>query len=222
MLRGRFITENLFADSHLELLTESTSEGKKFYLEGPCVMTNRVNRNGRNYDFEKVGVPMVEAYNRDWIGERRAIGECEHPDYPFPKIKEAAVIIQQPLKWEKYDAVGKLEVLDNPNGQIIVSLIKGNYNLGVSTRGLGDATTRDRVEHINEGFMLTAVDVVDKPSGQTCYVKAIRESVMWEQTNEGVWVPQGVNGKVVDEILEANRQTEEFARRFKKALENLG
>lgn len=224
MNRGHLIEENLFQDSQLEILTES--EGKRgLWLEGPCVMADDTNRNGRAYPMENVCRPMVDRYNRDYIEERRAIGECEHPEYPFPKMSNAAVIINQPLHWQGKNAVGKLRVLRNGNGQVIESLAEAGYRLGVSTRGLGSATENSMgVEVIDPGFMLTAVDVVDKPSGQTCYVNAIRESVEWvKDETSGIWTPVDAkyeNAQRISKNMDS-ANAEEFMKRFRSVLNHL-
>lgn len=217
----RFLIENYHGTlPPLELLTENDGAGKKMYLEGPMVMCGSSNRNGRAYDLESVGKPAVEAYNKNYIGERRAIGEVEHPEYPFPKLSEAATMIHHPLTWSGNIASGKALVLNNPKGQILKSLVEAGYNLGVSTRGLGEVVKKGNTEHVKPGYMITAVDTVDRPSGQICYVKAITESTEWEQVN-GVWVPMSVNGKVADQIIRENSDDEEFLRRFKSVLNKL-
>lgn len=225
MQRGYFIEDNLYSDSRLEILTENYNGSKCLYLEGPCVMADLTNRNGREYPMDTVARPMVDAYNRDFIGEGRAIGECEHPEYPFPKMKEAAVMINDPLHWEGKNAIGKLRVLRNANGQVIESLAEAGYRLGVSTRGLGTATfdAHREVDVIDRGFMLTAVDAVDKPSGQTCYVKPIRESIEWVQESSGDWRPVDVNEKHAKRFMKAASmaEAEEFAKRFKAVLKHL-
>lgn len=220
---AKFLQENHYGTSRLEVLTENATTGRKIYLEGPMVMANRVNRNGRNYDLEKVARPAVDRYNREYIQDRRAIGEVEHPDYPFPKLSKAAIKINEDLYWQGNDAAGKALVLNNQEGQIIKSLIEADFNMAVSTRGLGDVREASGYEDVLPGFMLTAVDVVDRPSGQTCYVSAIKESVEWVTNDEGVWVPKNVIGEKADKIIQVNQLIEgDFARRFKLALEKLG
>jgi hypothetical protein len=212
----KFLSDNYHGDLQLDVLTENTESGRKLYLEGPMVMCNSKNRNGRIYDMDTVGIPAVEAYNRDYIQDRRAIGEVEHPEYPFPKLSEAATMIHTPLTWDKSLAVGRAEVLNNPKGQILRSLVEAGYNLGVSTRGLGEV----RGDHVRPGYMITAVDTVDRPSGQACYVNAIHESVEWICEN-GVWRPVSVDGRKADTFIRENSNDEELIRRFKMALNRL-
>lgn len=197
--------------------------GKAMFIEGPFVMCDEVNRNGRRYGLEAVGIPSVEAYTRDYINDRRAIGELKHPDYPFPDIEEAAIKTES-LIWNGANAIGRARVLNTPKGQIIKALAEADFNLAVSTRGLGDVKSAKGIDEVVPGFMLTAVDVVDRPSGQVCYVKAISESVEWKLDEAtGVWTPKDVNGHVVDTLVKTNRLLEdEFIRRFTKAINKLG
>ncbi|CAL9975858.1 head maturation protease [Vibrio phage K469] len=219
----KMLRENLHGvGGQLEILTESTAEGgKQLFLEGPSVMTDQVNRNGRNYNKHTVGIPAVERYVKEYIEDRRAIGELEHPDYPFPKLSEAATICES-MDWQGNNAISKIRVLNNPKGQIIKSLAEANFNMAVSTRGLGDVKESKGISEVLPGFMLTAVDVVDRPSGQVCYMNAILESVDWVQTEGGSWVAKDINENV-DDVIKANTAMEsDFLRRFKSALSKLG
>ncbi|QZI90468.1 hypothetical protein MYOV003v1_p0144 [Vibrio phage 207E48.1] len=219
----KMIRENLHGDGgQLEILTENSSEGGKIlFLEGPSVMTNRANRNGRNYDLETVGKPAVSRYVSEYIQDRRAIGELEHPEYPFPKLSEAATMCES-MDWHGQNAISKIRVLNNPKGQIIKSLAEANFNMAVSTRGLGDVNERNGINEVMPGFMLTAVDVVDRPSGQVCYMKAMMESVDWVQTEGGAWVAKDVNESIDDVIKENSALQSDFLRRFEAALGKLG
>lgn len=203
-------------------LTESATQsgGKAMFIEGPFVMCNQINRNGRNYDKDRVGVPSVGAYQRDYIDDRRAIGELKHPDYPFPDIEHAAIKVES-MSWNGNNAIGKARILNTQKGQIIRALAEADFNLAVSTRGLGEVKEVAGRTEVLPGFMLTAVDVVDRPSGQVCYVKAMTESVEW-RLNEatGIWEPKDVRGGKIDSLLE-NAESE-FIRRFKLAMNKLG
>ncbi|AUR97712.1 prohead core protein serine protease [Vibrio phage 1.244.A._10N.261.54.C3] len=219
----KMIIENYHDEGgRLEILTENSAEGgKTLYLEGPSVMSNRPNRNGRNYDKQTVAVPCVERYVQEYIQDRRAIGELEHPDYPFPKLSEAATMTES-MTWHGDNAVSKIRVLNNPKGQIIKSLAEANFNMAVSTRGLGDVRESKGVNEVLPGFMLTAVDVVDRPSGQVCYMKAMMESVDWVQTEGGAWIAQDVNSNIDNVIKENSDLESDFLRRFESALGKLG
>lgn len=169
----------------IEPLTEQTATGKKLYIEGPFLMADSYNRNRRKYA-KSVMEQSVEAYINEYINERRALGELNHPEYPFPDPDKAALITKS-LVWQGNDVIGKAQILDNVQGQKIKALIDADFNLGVSSRGLGEVTeNRDGTSDVVQ-FVLNAIDAVDMPSGQTCYVNAVNESHSWVEKN-GVWI----------------------------------
>lgn len=199
------------------LLEGSVTPQGKLVLEGPMIQCNVKNRNGRVYDLELVGKPAVDDYNRDYINDGRAIGELEHPEYPMPKLSEAAVMIKHPLAWKGNLAVGRMEVLNSVKGQQIKALNEAGYRLGVSSRGLGEV---DKFNNVKAGYLITAIDVVDRPSGQACYMTAINESVEWVQKGD-IWVPASERVHVVDSVLKENADDKEFVERFKAILNHL-
>lgn len=188
--------------SQIETLTEQTESGKVVYMEGTMIMTERENRNGRIYSkgmMEKV----VDKYVKEYVSERRAIGELNHPARPFADPKEAAVIIES-LTWQGNDVIGKARVLNNPNGTIIKSLLEAKFKMGMSTRGLGDVRERSGKKFV-ENYMLNAIDAVDMPSGQNCYVNAMNESTEWVNES-GIWIQKVQQEKALNLFLEKFEQ----------------
>lgn len=171
----------------IELLHENTSEGKKLYIEGIFAEAEIKNGNKRWYP-QDVMETAVAQYNQDFVNKRRALGELNHPDYPLPKLDEAAIFI------EKFDMVGskvhgKALVMPTPKGLIVNGLIESGFNMGVSTRALGKTRTQNGIHYVNPGLIFTAIDCVDMPSGPNCYPNAIYESM-------GKWMMQ--NGLLVE------------------------
>jgi hypothetical protein len=182
----------------VEPLHEATAAGNILFLEGPMIMTEQKNRNGRIYQ-KPMMEKSVDKYITEYIKENRAIGELNHPTRPFADPKEAAIKIES-LQWTGNNVVGKARVLNNPNGQIVKSLVEANFKLGMSTRGLGEVVERSGAKYV-ENYMLNAIDAVDMPSGQICYMNALRESVEW--VNEGgVWVEKANQEKALSLFLE--------------------
>lgn len=176
----------LFESSHqIEVLHENTDRGKQLYIEGIFAQSELKNGNGRFYPKE-VMESAVDKYVTSLVSTRRALGELNHPDRPFPDPAEAAILIES-MTWQGNDVIGKAKVLNTPKGQIIASLLEADFNMGVSTRGLGSLKESNGMKYVQKDFMLTAVDAVDGPSGPNCYVKPMVEST-WIQRN-GVWVP---------------------------------
>lgn len=182
----------------MEVLTEQTDSGKVLYLEGIMIMTEQVNRNGRVYP-KGLMEQSVEKYNNEYIKERRSIGELNHPSRPFADPASAALMIES-LNWHGDNVVGKARVLNNPFGQQIKSLVEANFKMGVSTRGLGDVKNRSG-RNMVEKYMLNAIDAVDMPSGQNCYVNALHESTEWVQES-GVWIEKQNEEKALQIFLE--------------------
>jgi hypothetical protein len=182
----------------VEPLHEATAQGNVLFLEGPMIMTESKNRNGRIYA-KKMMESSVDKYITEYVNERRAIGELNHPTRPFADPKEAAIMVES-LKWDGNNVIGKARVLNNPNGQIIKSLVEANFKMGMSTRGLGEVVERAGTKYV-EGYMLNAIDAVDMPSGQVCYMNALRESVEWVSEN-GVWVEKANQAKALELFLE--------------------
>jgi hypothetical protein len=168
----------------IEFLTEDTKSGKTMYIEGPMIQTETKNRNNRIYP-KAIMEKSVDKYIKEYVNERRALGEATHPDRPFANLKEAALIIES-LSWHGNNVVGKARILNNPNGTILKSLAEANFNMGMSTRGLGEVSKRPSADLVNN-YLLTAIDAVDMPSGQACYVNAMNESLEWVFEN-GIWV----------------------------------
>lgn len=175
------------ASRRVESLTEETGSGKQLYIEGIFAQAEVVNGNGRIYK-QKVMESAVDAYNTNYVKQNRALGELNHPDYPFPDPANAAIRITE-LDMNGSDVVGKALVLNTPRGQIIKGLLDGGYKLGVSTRGLGSLEESGDINYVQEDFMLTAVDAVDNPSAPDAFVTGVMESVQWELNESGRWVP---------------------------------
>jgi hypothetical protein len=198
----------------LEVLTEQTATGKKLYLEGPFLLAERYNRNRRRYS-RPVMESAVDQYIQEYISERRALGELNHPDYPFPDPRKAAIMTQS-LDWKGDEVIGKALVLNTPDGEIIKALLDAEFKLGVSSRGLGDVNeNRDGTSDVIS-FLLNAIDAVDLPSGQTCYVNSVNESVSWVQKN-GVWIHEMAKtqpGSKPDRLIEA---LDEMFKTFRKS-----
>lgn len=174
-------------DSMSQLLESTKTTEGITYIEGPFAMAEDVNRNQRKYP-KGILEAAVDKYTKDYVNERRALGELNHPTRPFPDPSEAAIIVES-LEWQGNYVMGKARVLNTPKGQIVKALWEAGFKGGVSTRGLGDTKKMGSINEVTKYFM-NAIDVVDRPSGQVCYVNALTEGteaewVMDEAT--GIW-----------------------------------
>lgn len=201
----------------VEVLNEKDSSGNLF-IEG-CFMQAEVKNGNRRMYERSILEQSVSNYQEKFVNARRAIGELNHPDRPFPALEEAAILIES-LEWHGNNVNGKARVLDTPKGQIVKGLLEANFNMGVSTRGLGSVKESGGIKYVQEGFMLTAVDCVDLPSGPDCYVKPMTESTTEWQKKNGVWVPVDPTSHVsIEEQLEEIDE-QLFLEKFQNFLRN--
>lgn len=183
-------TLNLLIESsdQIEVLSEQTDNGKQLYIEGIFAQANIRNGNGRLYE-QKIMESAVEKYNNQYVKRNRALGELNHPDYPFADPDKAAIRITE-MRMDGNNVYGKALVLNTPKGQTVKGLLEGGFAMGVSTRGLGSLKEKNGIKYVQNDFMMSAVDCVDNPSAPDAYVSSIMESTKW-QLNEssGMWVP---------------------------------
>jgi hypothetical protein len=193
----------------IETLVENDASGKRTYITGPFLQAVDKNRNNRVYP-RQVLEESVDQYKTDYVNERRALGELDHPPRPNVVTSEAAILIES-LDWNKNLVMGKAQVLDTPKGQIVKALLEAKFNLGVSSRGLGTITEKNGTSYVNK-YLLSAIDAVDRPSAQVAYVNMVNESMEAEWINEnGIWVEKKVlNIKMlennIDRLIELRKK----------------
>ena len=196
----------------IEILHESTGNGQKqLYIEGIFAQSNVINKNRRKYSHEIMS-GAIDKYIQEYVNDSRALGELNHPEYPFPNPRMGAILIKE-LKWDGDDVYGKALVLSTPEGEIVKGLLEGGFKMGVSTRGLGDVVEANGYNEVTD-YLMTAIDCVDNPSGPDCYVNPINECVQWVQRN-GIWQQQ------IKESLNNDDATELFKERFNSFLKSL-
>jgi len=167
----------------LSVLTEGKGDQKRMYITGPFLQAEKVNKNNRVYT-EKVMDAAVDRYTTDYIKEKRALGELNHPAEPVVNPERAAIMTESLTKTRASDAVyyeGKAKVLSTPMGKIVENLLSDGVKIGVSSRGLGSlAPTREGYNMVGTDFVLTtAADVVFDPSAQSSFVEGVFEQAEW-------------------------------------------
>ena len=167
-------------------LTEESADGKQtLFIEGPFLVTERTNRNGRMYKEETMR-KEVHRYTENYINKHRAFGELGHPDTPSINLDRVSHLIVS-LRQEGNDWIGKAKILDTPMGNIARNLIEGGAQLGVSSRGMGSLKSINGVNIVQDDFYLaTAADIVADPSAPGAFVQGIMEGKEW-MLFDGVW-----------------------------------
>ena len=154
----------------VERLTEvekrSISNGG-VYLVGICQKAGTKHGNGRIYSKPNLQ-REVENYQQA-IGERRSLGELDHPDDSVINLKNASHLVTK-MWWDGNNVMGKIEVLDTPSGQILKSLVKSGVKLGISSRGLGSVKQQGGNTIVEDDFQLICFDMVSDPSTPNAYM----------------------------------------------------
>jgi hypothetical protein len=161
-------------------------DGKKcLYIEGPFLVAERVNKNGRMYK-EDTMLKEVNRYNEELVLKNRAFGELGHPDTPSINLDRVSHLTTE-LRKEGNVWIGKAKILETPMGNIARSLIEGGAQLGVSSRGMGSLKSVNGINIVQDDFHLaTAADIVADPSAPGAFVQGIMEGKEWMMV-EGVW-----------------------------------
>lgn len=168
---------------------EEESNGKKvLHIEGPFLVAEKKNRNGRLYEYNTMK-KEVHRYTEDYINKQRAFGELGHPETPTINLDRVSHMIVS-LREDGNQWIGKAKILDTPMGNIARSLIEGGAQLGVSSRGMGSLKNVNGVNIVQPDFYLaTAADIVADPSAPGAFVQGIMEGKEWMLVN-GVWTEQ--------------------------------
>ena len=207
--------------SDVSIITEAKGDSNRMYIKGPFLQAEKQNRNGRVYP-SYVMDKAVEQYKKDYVAERRALGELNHPPEPVVNPERAAIMTEDLTKAGIYYE-GRAKVLSTPMGKIVEDLLNDGVKIGVSSRGLGSLKmNRSGVNEVQEDFVLTtAADVVFDPSAQAAFVEGIYEEAEWIYES-GAFVRVELE-KARNELIEANmRQLQdkklEIFERFLKTL----
>ena len=180
------------------------ADGKKvLHIEGPFLVAEKKNRNGRLYEYATMK-NEVARYTNEYINKHRAFGELGHPETPSINLDRVAILIKG-LKEDGTQWIGKAKVLDTPMGTIARQLIEGGACLGVSSRGMGSLVNKNGVNVVQPDFYLaTAADIVADPSAPGAFVQGIMEGKEWMLV-EGVWTEVD-QAQAVQQVRKASRK----------------
>lgn len=213
----KLIAEHI--EQELGVIIEEKDGKKNYAIEGIFAQAEKENRNGRIYP-KPVMEKAVDKYVTEQVSQKRAVGELNHPDGPTVNLDKVSHLITD-LDWKGNDVVGKAQILETPNGQIVKGLLDGGVRLGVSTRGMGSLEKKGNTNYVGNDFVLSTVDIVQDPSATGAFVNGIMEGVEWVWNN-GIIEAQEIE-KMETEIKKAPRSDlyEVQVREFKNFLSYL-
>lgn len=174
------MAENIKKNEELKLddSIKQNSKGQAILgvLEGPCADFVDSTRNGRVYDEELWETVFKDPIIEEYFNCGGILGELDHPAErtETDTSKVAVCMPEKPKKGKDGKLYARFDILDTPNGNIVYTLAKYGYKLGVSSRGNGDIyESYDGKEHVDpKSYELKAFDIVILPA-----VKAARLSL---------------------------------------------
>ena len=163
-----------------EQISESINENNgKLIVRGVLQRAEAKNQNGRIYPREILH-REAKKYTKEFIKERRAMGELDHPESSVVNLQNVSHNIKE-MHWEGDNLLGTVEVLSTPSGNILKELFKSGIKLGISSRGMGSVETVNeddgQVTQVQPDFELIAFDFVSNPSTHGAFMYPMNESV---------------------------------------------
>jgi hypothetical protein len=154
----------------------NTKDKQNFFIKGPYMMAEGVNRNKRIYPLEEMQ-REVKRYENMMVKTGRAMGELNHPATADVDLERACHLVTE-MSQEGNVFYGKSKVLSTPTGLIVRSLINDGVRVGMSSRALGQLIPESGTDGVNrvKDFKLVAIDCVADPSFPKAFVNGILES----------------------------------------------
>tara|TARA_B100001113_G_C20958225_1_gene556239 strand:- start:15 stop:638 length:624 start_codon:yes stop_codon:yes gene_type:complete len=174
-------------DISQDTINEAVKENNgKLVVKGVLQRAEAKNQNGRVYPKE-ILMRESQKYNDNFIKQKRALGELDHPDSSVVNLANVSHNITE-MHFEGDNLIGTCEILTTPSGNILRELIKNGIKLGISSRGLGSVETVSEgpddnpVQKVGNDFELIAFDFVSNPSTHGAFMYPMNESVDRTQT----------------------------------------
>tara|TARA_A100001515_G_scaffold144369_1_gene148181 strand:- start:581 stop:1183 length:603 start_codon:yes stop_codon:yes gene_type:complete len=153
------------------------NNGGRLIVNGVLQRAEAKNQNGRIYPKETL-VREANKYSNEFIKEKRALGELDHPDSSVVNLNNVSHNVLE-MAWKGNDLVGTVEVLGTPAGNILKELFKSGIRLGISSRGMGSVKEvmreGDNTLEVQPDFELIAFDFVSNPSTHGAFLSPVNE-----------------------------------------------
>ena len=161
-----------------EQINESMKNNNgRLVVKGVLQRAEAKNQNGRIYPRE-ILVREAKKYTQDFIKQRRAMGELDHPESSVVNLQNVSHNVKE-MHFEGDNLLGTVEVLGTPSGNILKELFKAGIKLGISSRGMGSVETVNEgdAQEVQDDFELIAFDFVSNPSTHGSFMHPVNESV---------------------------------------------
>jgi hypothetical protein len=153
-----------------DIINEMTNSGGPFIVKGVLQRANVKNQNGRVYPKNVLEREVVK-YTENFIKQRRALGELDHPESSVVNLQNASHNVVE-IHWEGDNLIGTVEILPTPSGNILKELFRSSINVGISSRGVGSVKRKmaEGADEVQDDFELIAFDFVSNPSTRGAFM----------------------------------------------------
>lgn len=167
----------------LKMLKESAGQQKRYLLEGIFAELDVKNRNQRIYTKEEY-LKHLDYLREDIRTGQSLLGELDHPEDRFEvKLKEASHRILDIWYDRQSNCVlGKIELLNTPNGLLAQSLLEQGIPLHISSRAAGTVNS-DNTVNIQQIY---TYDLVCKPGFAKAVLHTVNESASCSRYSDDV------------------------------------
>jgi hypothetical protein len=181
----KLLVDQYASEDQFEYIKEETNNKSRpsYYVTGPYMMCEEVNKNKRIYDREEMH-REAKRYKNEMIDTKRAMGELNHPSTPDVSLERACHLVTE-LRNEGNVYIGKSKLLSTPCGLIVQALIDDGVKIGMSTRALGKLNEQYNGTSRVSDFRLVAIDCVADPSCPKAFVNGILESKEYVLSEDG-------------------------------------
>jgi hypothetical protein len=159
-----------------ELLEQASNYEKPLVLKNVLLQKAHVkNQNGRIYP-EEILKREAQVYKENFVAQRRAVGELDHPESPVVNLKNVCCNVTD-IWFDGPSMMGNVEILSTPSGNIVRELIRNNIRLGISSRGLGSVRQiGENTVEVQSDFSLVCFDIVSNPSTMGAFINEQTET----------------------------------------------
>lgn len=126
-----------YADNEeFEIIKEEANNRAKpsYYVAGPYMMCEEVNKNKRIYDREEMR-REVHRYTNEMINAKRSLGELNHSQAPEINLDRACHLVTE-LRNDGNTYIGKSKILSTPCGLIVQALIDDGVRIGIDRKSV--------------------------------------------------------------------------------------
>ena len=172
--RERITLTELITPTSRPLIAEGVGTGNLF-LNGLFIQGDVRNHNGRIYPLAEIR-KAVGTLTEKITSLGGVLGELDHPEGLQIGLDRTSHAIKE-IGLDRANGIGKMQILKNPNGEIVRSIVEAGVQLGVSSRGSGSVGDNGMVSE----FEIITIDIVANPSAPDAHPKAIIESLLGQR-----------------------------------------